>query len=77
MGRPDFDNWPHFKEYPGDDKSYWLKDYEQVGLELAVPSLDETGLDLLQVPRQGLDQVKVITVTLPLYIEFFTIRSGA
>lgn len=49
LGRPNFVDWPHLNEYPNNDDSFWLKEYETSGLDLAVPSLDDIGLDLLQV----------------------------
>lgn len=50
MGLPDFKSWTHFDELPeANDKSLWLKGVTPLGLESAVPSLDDVGHDLLSV----------------------------
>lgn len=50
LGLPDFKNWLYFDELPeAKDNSLWLKDFVPIGIEAVVPSLDETGLDLLSV----------------------------
>lgn len=49
LGVPDLEKWTDYVTYPEADPSYWIKDTVPLGLDVAVPSLDEEGLDLLSV----------------------------
>lgn len=48
LGLPDFASWTYFDDLPeAKDKSLWLRELTPLGLETAVPTLDDVGLDLL------------------------------
>lgn len=50
LGLPDFKNWSYYKDLPeAHDKSLWLKDFTPLGLETAIPTLDDVGLDFVTV----------------------------
>ncbi|PJF16752.1 Pho85p [Paramicrosporidium saccamoebae] len=50
LGLPDFKNWSYYEDLPeAHDKSLWLKDFTPLGLETAIPTLDDVGLDFVTV----------------------------
>jgi serine/threonine protein kinase len=66
LGKPDFKNWSYFEDLPeAQDKSLWLKGLTPLGLEAAVPTLDDTGLDFISrclqyIPEQRISAAEAL-----------------